>query len=477
MSRLALLLLVPAVGRADDLADAKKLSDFTPAFEKYAFDGDDFPALKPAAGFEQAVTFYDATYAPVTKPTEAGVYGAVVVVTPTGRPASKRYATLVKAKDAKPVDAKAARTLAGEILAGNALGTNSWDDALAHERQWWVGLKRKLNGWDKKFPGPVVAPDPIKTEPAPVVREGKPEEAGVKPDTSDKIDAACKLYEADTDEAFAVCIVRNGVIVHHKAYGTRAGKPMTVDTPSWMASVTKAFCAANMLVLIDRKLVDFDDDAAKFFPSLKGVEPKGKPLTVRNLFNHTGGLADWRTDDDKQNDIDERLAQSYGQIDVGREWKYGGSGNALGGKIIEAVSGEALPIFYRKHFLEPLGCTGTFVVGSHADMKSIPLDMAKFGQLLLNKGSYGKWRFFTSETFDKMLPAKMTFAVGMKERTFGFGLDGSPTKFGHGAASAATFNVDVEKKLVTIVTRDKIGKNYDKYQGKVMDAVRAGLVD
>ena len=77
-----------------------------------------------------------------------------------------------------------------------------------------------------------------------------------------------------------------------------------------------------------------------------------------------------------------------------------------------------------------------------------------------------------------MLPAKLTsFAAGMKERTFGFGLDGSPTKFGHGAASAATFNVDVEKKLVTIVTRDKIGKNYDKYQGKVMDAVRAGLVD
>ena len=239
MSRLALLLLVPAVGRADDLADAKKLSDFTPAFEKYAFDGDDFPALKPAAGFEQAVTFYDATYAPVTKPTEAGVYGAVVVVTPTGRPASKRYATLVKAKDAKPVDAKAARTLAGEILAGNALGTNSWDDALAHERQWWVGLKRKLNGWDKKFPGPVVRPRPDQDRAGPGRPRRQARRGRRQAGHADKIDAACKLYAADTDQAFAVCIVRNGVIVLHKAYGTRDGKPMTVDTPSWMASVTK----------------------------------------------------------------------------------------------------------------------------------------------------------------------------------------------------------------------------------------------
>ena len=61
-----------------------------------------------------------------------------------------------------------------------------------------------------------------------MVREGTAEEAGVMPDTAEKIDAALTKWAGDTDQAFAVCVVRNGVIVIHKAYGTRDGKPITV---------------------------------------------------------------------------------------------------------------------------------------------------------------------------------------------------------------------------------------------------------
>ena len=57
----------------------------------------------------------------------------------------------------------------------------------------------------------------------------------------------------------------------------------------------------------------------------------------------------------------------------------------------------------------------------------------------------------------------------------GFGLDGQPKKFGHGAASAATFSVDVDQKLVVIMTRNKMGKNQGKYGGKFWDALRAGI--
>ena len=96
---------------------------------------------------------------------------------------------------------------------------------------------------DQTYTKPVVVPRPIDGEPAPMVREGTLAEAGMKPDTVDKIDAVLKEWAANDDQAFAVCVVRRGVIVIHRAYGERDGKPMTVDTKSWMASVTKAMSA------------------------------------------------------------------------------------------------------------------------------------------------------------------------------------------------------------------------------------------
>ncbi len=300
----------------------------------------------------------------------------------------------------------------------------------------------------------------------------------MKPDAAEKIDKALQAFAADTDQAFAVCIVRHGVIVLHKAYGTRDGKPMTVDTKSWMASVTKTMSASLMLMLIDQGLVKLDDPVDKFLPPLRNIKVK-TPLTIHHLYTHTNGLTLynwWPGWNDEMPDVEERLSAYYDQLLVGKEWAYTGTGNILGSKIIEAVSGEALPRFYLRHLLGPLGCEHTDVIGSHADAFSVPLDMAKFGQMLLNGGSYGKWEFFRKETFEKMLPQKLTKLLGPNARSFGFGLDGTPKKFGHGAASAATFHVDTESDLVVIMTRNRQGRNQDKYNGRFWQAIQDGIV-
>ena len=139
-------------------------------------------------------------------------------------------------------------------------------------------------------------------------------------------------------------------------------------------------------------------------------------------------------------------------------------------------SDEAIPVAFRKHLLDPLGCPDTDVLGTHADAQSVPLDIAKFGQLLLNGGSYGKQRFFSEKTFEQMLPGSLVAILGPDaKRQFGIGLDGKPEKFGHGAASAATFSVDRTDDLVVIMTRNKMGKNQDKYNGKFWEAIRNGI--
>ena len=499
---------------------ARSAAAVNAAFPEYVFAGKQFPAPRaeqpgkvelPLGPFTAKATFYDANYQPVTEAEKPGVYGAVVEITPREGRLIRRFVTLYRVAEtptgdnlaaaaAVPPgavkreaaliaevlgkrsfaewsrDPRAARLLAGLSQDRGAGPVHKYDDAFALERQWWVGLKRKLYGWDRQFPKPVVAPYPKEGEPAPVVRTGTPAEAGMKDDAAEKIDAVLTKWGNDDDQAFAVCVVRRGVIVLHKAYGTRDGKPMTTDTKSWMASITKTMSASLMLMLVDQGLVSLDDPVEKFFPNLKGLRPEN-PLRIRHLYTHTGDLGDWPAIHvDDWNDVEARLADFYPRLRVGKKWAYQGSGYSLGGKIIEAVSGEAVPQFFHNHLLGPLGCDNTDVTGTHADARSVPLDMAKFGQMLLNKGAYGKHRFFKEETFKLMLPRKLTIELGPEaQKTFGFGLDGQPNRFGHGAASAATFHVDVDNELVVIMTRNKYGKNQGKYGGMFMEAIKAGM--
>jgi CubicO group peptidase (beta-lactamase class C family) len=529
------LILAPLPLLAQQPADAEKrirqILDLKVGFEAYVFDGKDFPRCdfeKPDAAKELLGEYtikaavHDRNGERVSHAAQPGMYLAIVEATGAKKPALRRYFTLYRSAEkgdpswkyskdsAKDLagwtkidpaiiaaqgeliadicksrtysdlckDAQFCRLLAGLSVSDPAAKkVRKNDDAFAQDRQAWVTLKRTLNGLDKFYTKPVVAPDKRDGKPAPVVHEGTLEEAGMKPDAAKNIDAVLQDWAANDDEAFAVCIVRNGVIVLHKAYGTRDGKPMTVDTKSWMASITKTMSSSCMLMLIDRGMVDLDEPVEKYLPALRDLRTEHS-ATIRNLYTHTAGMAKWPADwyHDEAPDIEERVALGYPFLAVGKEWAYNGQSFTLGGKIIENVSGEALPIYFRKHLLDPLGCPNTDVVGTHADAGSVPLDMAKFGQMLLNKGSYGDQRFFSEETFEKMLPHKLTKELGPDAtKTFGFGLDGTPDKFGHGAASAATFNVDRAEELVVIMTRNKMGKNQNKYNGKFWDAIKNGI--
>ncbi|MFC1736580.1 serine hydrolase domain-containing protein, partial [Candidatus Hydrogenedentota bacterium] len=307
-----------------------------------------------------------------------------------------------------------------------------------------------------------------------ILREGTLDEAGMKPDAKAKIDGILKKWAGDTDEAFAVLVARHGVIVFHEAYGVRDDKPMTVDTWSWMASITKCVGSTLMMMCVDQGLVSLDDTVDKFFPSFRGVDVK-TPMTVRNLYTHTTGLGGGES---RHHDFDEQVAGYYPLLDVGVRYEYSSGGMTLGGKVIEMVSGEALPMFYANHLLGPLGCTNTTVYGTNGDAQSVPMDMAKIAQMLLNKGAYGNMRFFSEDTFKQMLPGQLAKVLGPNQnRNYGIGTTwfedeglGKGT-FAHGAASSATLRIDPENDLVIVMCRNTAGKNYAKYHGKFIRTV------
>jgi CubicO group peptidase (beta-lactamase class C family) len=255
---------------------------------------------------------------------------------------------------------------------------------------------------------------------------------------------------------------------------------MTVDTPSWMASTSKMISGTCIMMLVDQGVISLDDPVETYLPALK-TNPSKTPFTFRNLYTHTDGFeGHWGA---WMNDMEERIALKVPYYEVGTFYRYNGTGMDLACKALEAVSGETLPDFYLHHLLKPLGCTDTFIGNACSDGRSTPLDMAKIGQMLLQKGAYGEKRFFSEKTFEQMLPRNLEYILGKKTPVeYGIGTTyfsdeglGEGT-FAHGAASAAATRIDAENDLVISMTRNAAGKNFGKYHPRFINTIIEGMV-
>ncbi len=520
------------------LLRARRFVEAELAFDGFVFSGDGFPECdfkqpgvveRLIGPYETEATYYDADYNEVTKADKVGRYGAVVSIRAEQGRTYTRYVTLfrspepwhwwmrelkgeLKGEVGLPeqlgIDrnvAEAQRTHVNEMfnralaeyceqnrgsaiaLAGlyetkpDATEASIYDSPEARNRQWWVTMKRKLNGNDKRFAKEFVCPGVVEGSPAPVVRTGTLEEAGMKPDTVEKIDAVLNEWAANSDEAFIACVLRNGVIVLHKAYGLRDGKSMTTDTKSWMASLTKLLHGTCMMLLVDQGLIDLDASVDAYLPEFAGIEVE-RPMTLRHMVTHTAGM--WRHWGDDVADLEHRTAECYPYLNVGTKLEYNGMSLALASKVIEQITGESLPAFYRKHLIDPLGMSNTDVTNSSYNARSTALDMAKLGQMLLNAGAYGKERFFSEQTLEKMLPTKIPIAGGaLVDMVRGVGCTWtkgpglSERTFTHGSASKSVLLVDPVNKLVISMTRNGYGKNFEEYNRRFIETITSCMLE
>lgn len=525
---------------------AQKLMTYAPRFTPPVFAGNSFPpcdypnpmlAERYLGPYRIETTFYDAKYNKVASATSPGRYGAIIDIIPDkGRPL-RRYATLYRQPASFNVFnwwyLKPEATVAlppdlgidhGSIAAqGTSVGTfmqwqfqealnedkdsavvlaglsetppdsaprNVYNDVFALDRQWWVNLKRYLNGNELVYHNAFICPYRNDGPPAAMLRNGTPTEAGIKPGSIDKIDAVLKEWVEASKEPFAVCLARRGVVFFERAYGERFGQPMTLDTKSWMASISKFLSGVSMMTLVDQGLVDLDAPLDRYLPQLRDIEVK-KPLTVRHCFTHTNGLQLGITPPrmffdhygDEMNDYEEVIAGYYPYLEVGTRHGYNGCGYAIAGKVIEEITGEALPQFFEKHMWGPLGCAHTDEIDMSARTMSTPRDIATLAQLLLNKGAYGDKRFFKEETFQKFLPVKLAPYVSFPAENLEWGIGAVWTPepglgkktFGHGAASAATLRIDPDNDLIIVMCRNSAGPRFGEFHPKFIKEIVDGL--
>ena len=155
--------------------------------------------------------------------------------------------------------------------------------------------------------------------------------------------------------------------------------PLREDSLFDLASVSKQFTAAAVMVLRRRGLLSLEDEITKFFPEIpyKGV-------TVRHLLNHTGGLPDymdWVDETAKKekmipnNAVIVRFLCECGEepsFAPGEQFEYSNTGYCLLAQVVETVSGVPFEDFLRDNIFEPAGMHATRVYHRRMDKVAIP---------------------------------------------------------------------------------------------------------
>src|ERR1044071_3492429 len=132
--------------------------------------------------------------------------------------------------------------------------------------------------------------------------------AGSEPSASPEVTAAMKPYLDSYKLAGVIGLIadKSGKVHYKNLLGyadVEAKKPITEDNVFWIASMTKMFAGASIMMLADEGKVSLDDPVTKFIPQLEKwmvveekdqshvlLKPLVRPVTVRHGLRHTSGL-------------------------------------------------------------------------------------------------------------------------------------------------------------------------------------------
>ena len=175
------------------------------------------------------------------------------------------------------------------------------------------------------------------------------------------------------------------------------GDPMKVDTPIFIASVTKIYTAVVVMMLEEKQALSLRDPVVQYLPHdlMRGLHVhEGRDyteqITIFNLLSHSSGLPDYFLDKssgtqslfdlivrgvdqefgvtDVTRTVRERLAPKFlpGDEKSGGRAYYSDTNYQLLGAVIEAVTAKPLQNVYSEFVFQPLGIVDTYLYGSGA---------------------------------------------------------------------------------------------------------------
>ena len=165
-----------------------------------------------------------------------------------------------------------------------------------------------------------------------------------------------------------VYITKDGKTIYESVTGKNEnGDALKIDSPMFIGSVSKQFCAAGIMLLSEQGKLSVDDKLEKYYPEYK----IGKDITLKNLLSMRSGILDMvnqakvdgisedKTDEENTKIIMNWIFKQELQEKPDTHYKYSNTNYFLLSNIIEKLTGQKYIDFMRKNFFEPLKMDGT----------------------------------------------------------------------------------------------------------------------
>ena len=179
-------------------------------------------------------------------------------------------------------------------------------------------------------------------------------------------------------------VVADGSLALTGAHAVESDAVPTHHTVFRIASMTKSFTAAAILILRDRLLLRLDDavaDIAPEFAAVVGPTSDSQPITVRHLLSMASGMV---TDDvwaDRHLDLSDDGLDALVSRGATVAWaphdhgEYSNLGYAMLGRVIRRVTGSRAQDFITDNLLRPLAMDRTTWLQPHHDDWARPYDV------------------------------------------------------------------------------------------------------
>ena len=223
---------------------------------------------------------------------------------------------------------------------------------------------------------------------------------------------AARFEEWKEANLHGVVVVRHGKLAfehYFRGFDLKAcNGPGIIDfnamTTHDLRSMTKSVTALVLGVAIDRDIIaDVNQSVLSFFPDYADLRtPEKDRITIRHLLTMSMGL-DWNDDAPYTNeDTLNRSLDPYRYVlslpvveRAGSVWNYSGGATALIGGILSRATGKRFDVLAAALLFNPLGISDvTWTWLPNGDPKDWcclwlrPRDMAKIGQLVLDRGRW-----------------------------------------------------------------------------------------
>jgi CubicO group peptidase (beta-lactamase class C family) len=246
-------------------------------------------------------------------------------------------------------------------------------------------------------------------------RKTQPSDAGFASDIEARLDKL--ITSGRARNLHGVVILRKGALVlerydagEDEIWGAPIGRvAFGPDTLHDLRSVTKSILGLLYgLALAQGKVPPPERPLLEAFPEYAdtATDPRYKRLTIAHALTMSLGL-EWNEDipyqDPANSEIQmERAPDRYRYIfsrsivaDPGTHWIYGAAATTLIGRLIQKGTGQSLPDFARATLFDPIGIGATAWINglngepsASSGLRMTPRDLARIGQLILNRGQW-----------------------------------------------------------------------------------------